>query len=63
MKLKPGLPAEFVGRINYALSKQVPDMEKGFKIHTNYGVISITAREAPAFARLAEQMLLSKIYE
>jgi hypothetical protein len=38
-------------------------MERGFEIHTNYGVISVTAQEAPAFARLAEQMLLSKIYE
>ena len=29
--------------ISYALSKQVPDMARGFTIHTNYGDITIEA--------------------
>jgi len=29
--------------ILYALAKQVPDMERGFEIHTSYGAIVIPA--------------------
>ena len=32
-----------IDKISYALSKQVPDMARGFTIHTNYGDIEIAA--------------------
>ena len=28
-------------RISYALAKQVPDMARGFSIHTSYGEIAV----------------------
>jgi hypothetical protein len=63
VKVKPGVSDEMIARTNYALSKQVPNMETGFQIHTDYGVIHVPPKAAAPFAKLAEQMLLSKIYE
>ncbi len=63
MKMKTGLSEDFVGHVNYALSKQVPDMSRGFTIQTNYGDLEVSAKDAPAFAKLAEKMLLAKVYE
>ncbi|MNY83061.1 hypothetical protein D3C86_2255620 [compost metagenome] len=43
------------------MAKQVPDMERGFSIHTNYGDIQIDAEHAqkiiPSVRKLLEQQL------
>ncbi|MNF06561.1 hypothetical protein D3C80_2065350 [compost metagenome] len=45
----------------YAMAKQVPDMERGFSIHTNYGDIAISAegalRAIPAVSKSLERQL------
>lgn len=43
--------------LEYALAKQVPAMEFGFSIHTNYGDITIRAEHAPAVARAVKKVL------
>ncbi|MCY1306912.1 hypothetical protein D9M70_567990 [compost metagenome] len=47
--------------LRYAMAKQVPDMERGFSIHTSYGDIQIAAEHAqkiiPAVRKLLEQQL------
>lgn len=47
----------------YDLSKQVPDMRRGFTIATNYGDIPITAEEAPPFVELAQAVLTARTTE
>lgn len=47
--------------LDYALAKQVPDMENGFTISTSYGFIRIDAEDALAFARLASELLTKKL--
>lgn len=47
--------------LGYALAKQVPDMENGFTISTDYGFIRIDAEDAIAFARLAGVLLTKKL--
>lgn len=37
-----------VESIDYARAHQVPDMERGFAIHTNYGVIEVTQADGLA---------------
>jgi len=49
------------GQLSYALSKQVPDMARGFVIQTSYGDLTIDSEEAEAFARLAERVLLKRL--
>lgn len=45
-------------RLRYALAKQVPDMERGFTIHTNYGEIVIEpGRHADAIAATVRRAL------
>nr|WP_321467143.1 hypothetical protein [uncultured Desulfobulbus sp.] len=44
-------------KLKYALSKQVPDMLRGFTIHTNYGDIEIEPEFAEAFRNLAADVL------
>jgi hypothetical protein len=39
--------------ICYALAKQVPDMDRGFQIHTNYGDITIPP------GRIADRLTLA----
>lgn len=63
MKLKQGLRDGAIERFNYDLSKKVPNMAKGFRIQTDYGDISISAADAPAFVELAEQAMIKKINE
>ena len=48
-------------RISYALSKQVPAMERGFTISTSYGDIEVDAEDAEQFQRLAKLMLNQKL--
>ncbi|MCY1552172.1 hypothetical protein D9M68_885530 [compost metagenome] len=43
--------------IRYALAKQVPDMERGFTIHTNYGDIAISAANADRFVTAVRKSL------
>lgn len=43
--------------LSYALAKKVPDMKRGFVIHTSYGDIAIPAEHAAPFATLAHAML------
>ncbi|NCU32860.1 MAG: hypothetical protein EOM23_08020 [Candidatus Moranbacteria bacterium] len=46
-----------IQQLKYALSKQVPDMLRGFTIHTNYGDIEIEPEFAEAFRNLAADVL------
>lgn len=41
--------------LEYALAKQVPAMEFGFSIHTNYGDITIRAEHAPAITKAVKK--------
>ncbi len=50
-------PTAEIQQLKYALSKQVPDMMRGFTIHTNYGDIEIDAEFAEAFRDLAADVL------
>ncbi len=50
-------PTAEIQQIKYALSKQVPDMMRGFTIHTNYGDIEIDPEFAEAFHNLAADVL------
>lgn len=47
--------------ISYALSKQVPDMARGFTIHTNYGDLHISAEDATPYLQMAELQLHNKL--
>ena len=46
-----------IDQISYALSKQVPDMLRGFTISTNYGDLHISAKDASPFAARAKGLL------
>ena len=48
---------------SYALSKQVPDMGRGFTIATNYGDIPITTEESAPFVALAQAVLTARATE
>jgi hypothetical protein len=43
--------------IRYALAKQVPDMARGFSIHTSYGDIALAAEDAASVAELVRSIL------
>lgn len=43
--------------LSYALAKQVPDMERGFTIHTNYGDITIGAEHAAGIIEAVRKTL------
>lgn len=45
----------------YDLARHVPDMTRGFTIHTNYGDLAISPDEAQAFAQLTEQVLKTRL--
>lgn len=47
--------------LSYMLAKQVPDMARGFTVHTNYGDIAIRADEAQKFMRLTEKVVSDRI--
>ena len=47
--------------LGYALAKQVPDMERGFTISTNYGDIWIDAEDAEPLQRQVKLMLIQKL--
>lgn len=47
--------------IRYALAKQVPDMERGFTIQTNYGELQIDAKDAPRVARVVHSILQKQL--
>ena len=44
----------------YSLLKRVPDMERGFSIHTIYGEIEISSEYAKAFIDLTKKVLLKQ---
>ena len=48
-------------RLLYALSKQVPDMRRGFSIATNYGEIAIEGEEACRVAALVDGLLRKRL--
>lgn len=48
-------------QLEYALAKQVPDMERGFLIVTNYGDIKITSYDAKRFKTLTEKIIKAQI--
>lgn len=48
-------------RVSYALSKQVPAMERGFTISTSYGDIEVSQEEAAAFAEVARVMFAERL--
>ena len=50
-------------RISYALSKQVPDMARGFTIHTSYGDIEIDAADADSVIVAVQCLLIAKHQE
>lgn len=52
-----------IERISYALSKQVPDMARGFTIHTNYGDLEIDAADAELFVVIVEKKLEKKLLQ
>ncbi|WP_103035209.1 hypothetical protein [Castellaniella caeni] len=45
----------------YALARQVPDMDRGFQIHTNYGEIEIAAEEAALITQVVRQVLSCRL--
>ncbi len=47
--------------LSYALAKQVPDMQRGFRIETAYGAIEVEEDDALAFAALTERLLKMKL--
>ncbi|VBF96449.1 hypothetical protein [Burkholderia pseudomallei] len=53
--------ANMIEALRYALAKQVPDMERGFVIQTNYGDLVIDAADADHFAALARIILGDKL--
>lgn len=47
--------------LRYALAKQVPDMERGFTIQTNYGDLTIDAEDAGRIAAAVKLALTRKL--
>jgi len=47
--------------ITYALSKQIPDMERGFTISTSYGDLVVEAHEAAAFVEAANLLMFQRL--
>lgn len=50
-----------IDHINYALAKQIPNMERGFSIGTNYGHIFVDEEEAASFIKLAQKMMEKRL--
>ncbi|MBV5328105.1 MAG: hypothetical protein JZU65_10775 [Chlorobium sp.] len=48
---------ETIQRLKHALIRQVPEMTRGFTIHTNYGDIEIDTEFAEQFRILADVVL------
>lgn len=46
---------------SYALSKQIPDMARGFDISTNYGDITIEPHEAGPVIKAVENVMIARI--
>lgn len=47
--------------ISYALSRHVPDMDRGFILCTRYGELEIDAADTQAFIQLTKNMLLKQL--
>ena len=43
--------------LGYALSKQVPDMDRGVTLHTHYGELVLHGRDAERVAALVRRLL------
>jgi len=43
--------------LGYALAKQIPDMERGFTVHTNNGDLRVTGEAAVRVAELLRSLL------
>lgn len=48
-------------KLDYALAKQIPAMEKGFTLSTSYGDIEIAPDEATAFIRAARLVISRRL--
>lgn len=48
-------------QLTYALAKQVPDMERGFRIETSFGPLVVDEEDALAFAALAKNLFKKKL--
>ncbi|SFD51765.1 hypothetical protein SAMN05216577_12810 [Pseudomonas citronellolis] len=46
-----------IEELGYALARQIPDMEGGFTVQTNYGDLRITGEAAVRMAELARSLL------
>ncbi|GHT92599.1 hypothetical protein AGMMS49545_10410 [Betaproteobacteria bacterium] len=47
--------------ICYALCKQIPDMERGFTVHTTYGDIEVDRDEARVFVASMKKLFQNKL--
>jgi hypothetical protein len=52
-----------INQLEYALCKQIPDMERGFNIETNYGYIEISNLEAPKIIKIVREILEKELAE
>ncbi|CAM5190913.1 hypothetical protein CDEF62S_03970 [Castellaniella defragrans] len=48
-------------RTQYALTQQVPDMNRGFLIHTSYGDIDISAEESASVVQAVRSVLKQRL--
>ncbi|MBB2918301.1 hypothetical protein [Cupriavidus alkaliphilus] len=55
------MSVHILDNIRYAIAKQLPDMERGFTIHTNYGDLVIEQEDAAAFVALTGKVLRRKL--
>jgi hypothetical protein len=49
--------------ICYALCKQIPDMARGFTVHTSYGDIEIEPDDAKVFVTAMKRLLGNKLHQ
>ncbi|MDR3055177.1 MAG: hypothetical protein LBU53_07225 [Zoogloeaceae bacterium] len=47
--------------ICYTLCKQIPDMQRGFTVHTSYGDIEVEPKDAKVFAATMKQLFDNKL--
>jgi len=55
--------SNYTDNLEYSLAKRVPDMARGFTIHTNYGDIMIEADQAPAIMERVREALQIELGE
>lgn len=55
--------SDYTDNLEYSLAKRVPDMARGFMIHTNYGDIMIEADQAPKIMKAVRTALQHELNE